>query len=116
MNGRGSSVSCERSEAIQLAVQRKKLDCFAPLAMTLIEHAMHHHPRRSCAPDGQITKTCPAPSEKIFRLTRRANQFYRLARLTRQEGRIAIVTNAGWDAVDAAASARKVTAGRILDP
>jgi hypothetical protein len=51
-----------------------------------------------------------------FRLTRRANQFYRLARLTRQEGRIAIVTNAGWDAVDAAASARKVTAGRILDP
>jgi len=27
-----------------------------------------------------------------------------LCRLTRQEGRIAIVTNAGWDAVDAAAS------------
>jgi hypothetical protein len=29
---------------------------------------------------------------------------YLLAVLTRQEGRIAIVTNAGWDAVDAAAS------------
>src|ERR1017187_9071000 len=39
-----------------------------------------------------------------FRLTRRANHFYKFARLTRQQGRIAIVTNAGWDAVDAAAS------------
>jgi hypothetical protein len=29
---------------------------------------------------------------------------------------LAIVTNAGWDAVDAAASARKVIAGRIFDP
>jgi hypothetical protein len=27
----------------------------------------------------------------------------KLARLTREEGRIAIVTNAGWDVVDAAA-------------
>jgi hypothetical protein len=51
-----------------------------------------------------------------FRLTRRANHFYKFARLTREEGRIAIVTKRGWDAVDAAASARKVTAGRILDP
>jgi len=32
--------------------------------------------------------------------------------LSRQEGRIAIVTNAGWDVVDATASARKVTAGQ----
>ena len=29
------------------------------------------------------------------------------------KGRIMIVTNAGWDAVDAAASARKVVAGRF---
>ena len=29
---------------------------------------------------------------------------YRFARLTRQEGRIAIVTNARWDAVDAKAA------------
>jgi hypothetical protein len=29
---------------------------------------------------------------------------------------LATVTNAGWDAVDAAASARKVIAGRIFDP
>jgi hypothetical protein len=33
---------------------------------------------------------------------------------SRQEGRIAIVTNAGWDAVDAAASARKMIAGRAF--
>src|SRR5258708_36139502 len=32
--------------------------------------------------------------------------------LSRQEGRIAIVTNVGGDAVDATASARKVIAGR----
>jgi hypothetical protein len=64
---------------------------------------------------------CPAysvvPCDKItrranFRLTRRANHSYKIACLTRQEGRIAIVTNAGWDAVDAAASARRVIAGR----
>jgi hypothetical protein len=47
-----------------------------------------------------------------FRLTRRANQSYRFARLTRQEGRIAIVTNARWDAVDAAAAGTQVVAGR----
>src|SRR6185437_734362 len=31
----------------------------------------------------------------------------------RQEGRIAIVTNAGWDVVDARASARMAVAGRV---
>ena len=43
-------------------------------------------------PDGQIKKTCPVLSEKIFRLSRRANQWPFSARLTRQEGRLAIVT------------------------
>src|SRR5882757_3694694 len=43
-------------------------------------------------PDGQIKKSCPAPRAKIFRLTRRANQGHDSARLTRQEGRLAIVT------------------------
>src|ERR1700704_3331468 len=43
-----------------------------------------------------------------FRFRRRANQFYQLARLTPKEGRIAIVTNARWDAVDAAASGEQV--------
>jgi hypothetical protein len=38
---------------------------------------------------------------KIFRFRRRANQWFLSARLTRQEGRLAIVTNVRWDAVDA---------------
>ena len=65
------------------------------------------------APDlavGQITSTSPnpessSPSRKNIPLTRRANQRYQLARLTRQEGRLAIVTNARWDAVDEVAAA-----------
>ena len=44
--------------------------------------------------------------------TRRADQFYQFARPTPEEGRIAIVTNAGWDAVDAAASGASEIAGR----
>jgi hypothetical protein len=36
---------------------------------------------------------CPVLAQKIFRLTRRANQRDQLAGLTRQEGRLAIVTN-----------------------
>ena len=40
-------------------------------------------------PDGQITKTCPALSAKIFRLTRRANHHYKLAPSHPDEGRIA---------------------------
>jgi hypothetical protein len=52
-------------------------------------------------PTGKSVKTCPALARKIFRLTRRANQRYQFARLTRQEGRLAIVTNVRWDAVDA---------------
>jgi hypothetical protein len=35
-------------------------------------------------------------------------------RVSPTEGRIAIVTNAGWDAVDAAASARMVSQGESL--
>ena len=74
------------------------MDCFASLAMTIL----HAHVRQN-NPTGKSSKSCPAPREKIFRLTRRANQGYQLARLTRQEGRLAIVTNARWDAVDAEA-------------
>jgi hypothetical protein len=50
--------------------------------------------------DGQIKKSCPSLPRKIFRLTRRANQRYQLARPARQ-GALAIVTNARRDAVDA---------------
>ena len=62
----------------------------------------------------QSDATRPASSEKINRFRLRPNHRYHSARPPRQEGRIAIVTNAGWDAVDAAALARKVVAGRIL--
>jgi|SRR6267142_432884 len=65
-------------------------------------------------PTGKSAKTCPAPYEKIFRLTRRANQRYQLApSFSRQEGRSRVVTNAGGDAMDAAASARNGVAGRV---
>jgi hypothetical protein len=41
---------------------------------------------------------------KIFRFPRRANQLYQLARLTLDtRGGSRVVTNAGWDAVDAEA-------------
>jgi hypothetical protein len=40
-------------------------------------------------PTGKSAKTCPPLAQKIFRLTRRANQRYQLARLTRYEGRCA---------------------------
>jgi hypothetical protein len=46
---------------------------------------------------------CPVLARKIIRYACRANHLYESARLTRQEGRLAIVTNARWDAVDAAA-------------
>jgi hypothetical protein len=44
---------------------------------------------------------CPVLLQKIYRFRRRANQWFLSARLTRQEGRLAIVTNVRWDAVDA---------------
>src|SRR5450631_3952696 len=43
--------------------------------------------------DGQISKPCPSPSAKIFRLTCRANHHYKLAPSHPNEGRVAIVTN-----------------------
>jgi hypothetical protein len=66
----------------------RAVDCFALLAMTNWRFQM-----RPIDPTGKSTKSCPALAQKIFLLTRRANQRYQLARLTRQEGRIAIVTN-----------------------
>src|SRR6266849_1621589 len=48
--------------------------------------------------------SCPAPFAKIFRFAPDPNHFYIPCRLVPNEGRIAIVTDAGRDAVDAAAS------------
>jgi len=47
---------------------------------------------------------CPAPFAKIFLFRPEANQFTDSHRLVPLEGRITIVTDAGRDAVDAAAS------------
>jgi hypothetical protein len=58
---------------------------------------------RIFVPDGQISESCPAPFSKIFLFSPDPNHFYTPRRLVPQ-GRIAIVTDAGWDAVDAAAS------------
>jgi hypothetical protein len=46
---------------------------------------------------------CPALIRKIFRFAPDPNQIYIHCRLVPIEGRLAIVTNAGRDAVDAAA-------------
>jgi hypothetical protein len=44
---------------------------------------------------------CPAPFTKIFWFSERPNHFISAAVPFHSEGRSAIVTNAGWDAVDA---------------
>src|ERR1700730_11312530 len=52
-----------------------------------------------------------------FRLTRRANHFYKFARLTRQEGRIAIVTKRGMGCGGRGGIVRAIgTAGRASRP
>jgi hypothetical protein len=43
--------------------------------------------------NNSVVAVIPALTRKIFRLSCRANQRYKLARLTQQEGRLAIVTN-----------------------
>jgi hypothetical protein len=62
----------------------------------------------------QPDATRPAASGQINRFRRNPNHRYHLARPPRHEGRIAIVTDAGLDAVDAAASGAIVVAGRVL--
>ena len=47
---------------------------------------------------------CPVPFEKIFLFFRTPNQNYMIRHLVPLDGRIAIVTNAGRDAVDVRAS------------
>ena len=54
------------------------MDCFAWLAMTMWKRYV-----RQNNPTGKSAKSCPALCTKIFRLTRRANQRYDSARLTR---------------------------------
>src|SRR5882672_12672229 len=62
---------------------------------------------RPNSPTGKSPEVCPVLRAKIFRLMRRANQRHYFARLTADEGRVAIVTNVRWDAVDAAGAKRR---------
>jgi hypothetical protein len=52
-------------------------------------------------PDGQISKFLSSPFRKNILIFRRPNQLYILCRPVPLEGRFAIVTDAGRDAVDA---------------
>ena len=67
-------------------------NCFASRASAISIQECDKTTRRA-----NQSKACPSLRAKIFRSRRRANS----ARLTRYEGRLAIVTNARWDAVDA---------------
>jgi hypothetical protein len=53
---------------------------------------------------GKSVNCCLPPFAKIFLFRLTPNHFYIVSRLVPLEGRIAIVTDAGRDAVDAAAS------------
>jgi hypothetical protein len=72
-------------------------------------------PSSCAASTGKSAKAVQPFSQKIFCLACRANQFYQLApSFPGKRGGSRVVTNAGWDAVDAAASARSAIAGRVI--
>jgi hypothetical protein len=56
---------------------------------------------RHINPTGKSLKSLSIPSRKNIPLAPSGKSVINSARLTRYEGRIAIVTNARWDAVDA---------------
>jgi hypothetical protein len=60
-------------------------------------------------PTGNTANQCPAPSLKIFSFPSEANQLFICRRLVPLEGRLAIVTDAGRDAVDAGDVKRRMT-------
>src|ERR1700737_4448223 len=62
--------------------------------------------RSADLPDGRARWfSCPAPFAKIFPFPPDPNHFYIPRRPAPLEGRIAIVTDAGWDAVDVGGAA-----------
>jgi hypothetical protein len=65
---------------------RKNADLLKPISVIL--------------PDGQISEFLSSPRCKNILLFRNTNQLYNPRRLVPQEGRLAIVTDAGRDAVD----------------
>src|SRR6266480_6539811 len=86
---------------IVLDPRRKQTGLLAALAA--LERAIRHKPNRTCC-----ARKCPQflPSLVVGQISSTNSPH-----LIPQEGRIAIVTNAGWDAVDAAASARMRSQG-----
>src|SRR6185437_6929825 len=67
------------------------------------------------APRNDEGENCGTVARRArLRFTPTPNQWLKVAVPFRQEGRIAIVTNAGRDVVDARASARMAVAGRVL--
>src|ERR1035438_3120514 len=58
-------------------------------------------PKRRIVEPDQADLPCPVPCRKIFRFRRRANQIYDSRHPVPTEGRFAIVTDVGRDAVDA---------------
>jgi len=64
-------------------------------------------------PQNQADLARPVLPEKINLFSRPPNHLYIRSRLVPLEGRIAIVTDAGWDAVDAAVPAHGFIAGRV---
>ena len=84
--------------------------CREPLCGQGVTADRPHEPSQAVAHARRIVVTSqadlgrPVLLAKIFPFTRRANHLYKLAPSRPTEGRIAIVTDAGRDAVDAAAS------------
>src|ERR1700732_5338103 len=65
-------------------------------------------------PDGQISKFLSSPNSKNIPLNPSGKSPLRIRPSRPQEGRLAIVTDVGRDAVDAAASARKWSRRAVL--
>jgi hypothetical protein len=99
-----------RSGLLRGACHRARIRATRWLAMTILDT------RATNRPDGQISrcdKNLSSPFSKNISLSPSGkSDLPARPVLSRQEGRFAVVTNAGWDAVDAAASARMVIAGR----
>jgi hypothetical protein len=88
---------------------RKTLDRFAALAMRSAEAG---GPQDLALPVGQNTQTIGQSAPlKIFHFTEIRNCVYFVSLRPEEEGRVAIVTNAGRVAVDAVTSARNASQG-----
>ena len=92
---------------LRITPRARRVETRANALMAL--HGIHDtrnvfSPRSSDLPVGRFVDPCVQPPfAKIFRFTRRANHLYKFGPSHPTRGALAIVTNAGRDAVDAAA-------------